>query len=72
MLGPDKIEKLCHSYIKDKTRASGDNLLSLKGRFGGIPMKVAMNKNPDQSKKVFGLKQTVALRTEGNFTSKYV
>ena len=71
MLGPDKIEKLCHSFIKEKAMYSGD-ILSLSGRFGCNPMKVAINKKDKQKKKVFNLKETVALRTEGNFTSKYV
>ena len=35
-------------------------------------MKVTINQKPAQSKKVLGLQQAVALRTEGNFTAKYV
>ena len=72
LLGAERMENLCHSYIKEKSMASGDNFMALKGRFGGNPMKVTMNQKPEQSKKVFGLQQAVALRTEGNFTSKYV
>ena len=72
MLGAERMENLCHSYIQERSKASGDNLMSLKGRFGGNPMKVTINQKPAQSKKVLGLQQAVALRTEGNFISKYV
>ena len=59
------MEKLCHSYISERSGASGDHIISLK---------VAINKNikPEQAKQVFGVKEAVALRTEGNFTSEYV
>ena len=35
-------------------------------------MKVVVNPEPVKPKKVFGLRETIALRTEGNFTSRYV
>ena len=74
MIGAEGMEKLCHSYISERSGASGDHIISLKGKLGGKPMKVAINKNikPEQAKQVFGLKEAVALRTEGNFTSKCV
>ena len=71
LLGPDKMEELCHSFMKEKAGSSGDQLFSLQGRFGGMPMKVVVNPEPVKPKKVFGLRETIALRTEGNFTSKY-
>ena len=70
LLGADKMEELCHSYMKEKAGTSGDKVLSLHGRFGGMPMKVVVNPEPVKPKKVFGLRETIALRTEGNFTSK--
>lgn len=69
-LGSQKMRKLCHNYIKGKASTSKDSMVSLEGSKGGKPMKVAVNPKPDKPKKVFGLKQTLALRTEGNFTSK--
>ena len=59
------------SYIKERACNSGDNLVSVKGVHGGKPMKLAVNPKPEKPKKLFGLRQTLALRTEGNFTSKY-
>ena len=71
LLGAERMDKLCHSYIQEKASNSGDNMVSVKGVFGGKPMKLAVNPKPEKPKKMFGLKQTLALRTEGNFTSKY-
>ena len=45
-------------------------MVTLESSMGGKPMKVAINLKDEKPKKVFGLKQTLALRTEGNFTSK--
>jgi hypothetical protein len=70
IFGPQKMEQLCHSFMKERASHSGDNITSLKGRFGGIPMKVTINPKPEQPKQVFGLQHAVALRTEGNLTSK--
>ena len=69
LLGAERMDKLCHSYIQEKASIFGDNLVSVKGIYG--PMKLAVNPKPKKPKKMFGLKQTLALRTEGNFTSKY-
>ena len=70
LLGAERMDKLCHSYIKEKASISGDAMVFVKGVNGGKPMKLAVNPKPEKTKKVFGLKQTLALRTEGNFTSK--
>jgi hypothetical protein len=71
LLGPERIDKLCHSYTQARASISGDNMVSVKGIYGGKPMRLAVNPKPEMPKKMFGLKQTIALRTEGNFTSKY-
>jgi hypothetical protein len=47
MLGAERMDNLCHSYIQERSKASGDKLMSLKGRFGGNPMKVTMNQKPE-------------------------
>ena len=70
LLGPDKMEKLCHSYLQEKAGSSGDSHLSFVGNSGGKAMKVEINPKAVKPKKVFGLQQTLAMRTEGNFTSK--
>jgi hypothetical protein len=46
LLGTDKMEELCYSYMKDKAGSSGDKVISLQGRFGGMPMKVVVNPEP--------------------------
>ena len=69
-LGSEKMRKLCHSYIKGKVSTTGNSMVTLESSMGGKPMKVAINPKDEKPKKVFGLKQTLALRTEGNFTSK--
>ena len=66
------MRKLCHNYIKGKVHKSGSSTVTLESSKGGKPIKVAINPKEEKTKKVFGLKQTLALRTEGNFTSKYV
>ena len=70
LLGAEIMDNLCHSYIQEKASSSGENLVSVKGVYGGKPMKLAVNLKPEKPKKMFGLKQTLALRTEGNFTYK--
>lgn len=72
LLGPEKVSKLCQKFLKEQTSSSGDNQVPLKGNLGGRPMKVTVNPKMDKTKKVFGLKETLALRADGNFTSKYV
>ena len=74
LLGPDKMEKLCHQYIKEKANqsGSGDNLITLAGCSGGKPLNVKVSPKSVKPKKVFKLQHTIAMRSEGNFTSKYV
>ena len=49
------MDKLCYSYIQERASISGDNMVSVKGVYGGKPMKLAVNPKPENQKKMFGL-----------------